>query len=133
MVPHQARWPVAVWGRGSRSVAADVLPRCRAKLQLVAGLKRLPYERGGTRARRRRSTTMAVAAWPSTCLLQTLRGDGAKPGGGCHRLESPGDVPGRFTPSPRPGAMGRGAPNLLARQCDVERPDHVWVGDLPSG
>jgi putative transposase len=24
------------------------------------------------------------------------------------------------------------APNLLARQCDVEQPDHVWVGDITS-
>jgi hypothetical protein len=57
---------------------------------------------------------MAVAAWPSDGTMKALRWAGVKPGGGCHRLESPCDVPGRVTPSPRPVAMVRVWPRTCA-------------------
>jgi hypothetical protein len=49
--------------------------------------------------------------------------------GWSRRATCPAASPHHHDPAPWVG----GAPNLLTRQCDVERPNHVWVGDLPSG
>jgi len=131
MVQHQGQWPVAVLCavlEVSRSgfyayMQRQVCGRAeRHELALLAQVKAIA-------AKTRHS-------YGSRRMAKQLQAEGAAVGRAkARRLMKAAGVMVRRPKHPRPlttdSRHGYGvAPNLLARQFDIEKPDHVWAGDI---
>jgi transposase InsO family protein len=133
MAAHQETWPVAVLCEvfeGSRSGFCASLQRHstpsidRAHVEVVARVTAMAGQTGQSDGSRRRAKHLPVAG--SAIGRDTARQLRQEAGGAVRR-----------PPSRRPCTTQRRhgdgfAPNLLARPCDVEQPDQVGVGDIPS-
>jgi len=131
MAEPQETWPVAVLGdvfEVSRSGFYASLhrqaasPIAREEGELVARVKAMAAQTGQSDGRRRMATQ--------------LQAEGCK-GGRCQarRLMPAATVGGRCPTHRRPltttSRHGYGiAPTLLARPCDVAKPEQAWVGDI---
>jgi putative transposase len=133
MAEHQETWPVAVLCEVfevSRSGFYAYLHRCatppidREDVELVARVKAMAAKTGHSSGSRR--------------VAKQLQAEGGAVGRGkARRLMRDAGVTVHRPPHRRPQTTESRhdhsvAPNLLARQFDVAKPDQVWVGDITS-
>jgi len=132
MAPHQAMWPVAVlcevW-EGSRSGLYTYRQRhasptiARDELAGLARVQAIAAETGYSDGSRRMAKQLQAAG----CAVGRYK---------ARQWMRQAGLVGRRRPRRRPVTTESRqgyhvAPNLRARQCDIDHPDHVWAGDIP--